>query len=68
MQASVEQAAENAALSMEPGAVRIVMARAFQEIEDPGELSARVAELAQAAARLTEANAEGIKARRDEGS
>jgi hypothetical protein len=33
-----------------------------------GELSLRVAELARAAARLTEANTKAMKARRDEGS
>jgi hypothetical protein len=57
MQATLDQAAEDAQLGLELGALRVALVRALQEIEDPGELSTMVSRLANASARTARANA-----------
>jgi hypothetical protein len=56
MQDSLDQAAENAELRTELGAVRLAMARALQEIDDPTQMSMAISRLANASARTMRAN------------
>jgi hypothetical protein len=56
MQKTIERAAEDAELAMELGSVRVALALAIQEIDDPKELSLAVSRLANASARTTRAS------------
>ena len=56
MQASFDQAAEDAALGAELGATRLAMAQAFAEIDNPTVLKLAMSRLANASARTVRAN------------
>jgi hypothetical protein len=68
LQATLAQAAEDAQLGLELGAVRVALVRALQEIEDPGELSTMVSRLANASARTARANAAVRRERSKDGA
>jgi hypothetical protein len=56
MQQAIEQAAEDAELAMELGSVRVAMALAIQEIDDPKDMSLAISRLANASARTVRAS------------
>ena len=56
MQQTIERAAEDAELAMELGTVRVALALAIQEIDDPERMSMAVSRLANASARTVRAN------------
>jgi hypothetical protein len=56
MQETIERAAEDAELGMELGSVRVALALAIQQIDDPERLSMAISRLANASARTVRAN------------
>src|SRR5690606_20948993 len=65
MQAALDQAAEDAALGAELGAIRLAMAQAFLEIEDSNELSLAISRLARESARVARVDVARKKATGD---
>jgi hypothetical protein len=67
MKLAIDQAAEDAELSTELGSVRIALALALQQIDDPTQMSMAISRLANASARTMRANTARKKEERQRG-